>query len=108
MGTAWPDKDDNELLALIQDGSSQAFALLVERPHRALLPPGLSLRSEQGSGRRHGSGTPFLSSGKIRHRWQADKNAKFTTWFYRVVVNLCPRLAKEKAAGGAQRGYADH
>ena len=31
MATAWPEKDDHELLALIQDGSSQAFALLVER-----------------------------------------------------------------------------
>src|ERR1051325_429 len=31
MPTAWPEKDDNELLSLIQNGSSQAFTILVER-----------------------------------------------------------------------------
>jgi len=31
MATAWPEKDDHELLALIQDGNGQAFATLVER-----------------------------------------------------------------------------
>ena len=29
-------------------------------------------------------------------KWQADKNAKFTTWFYRVVVNLCLDWQKRK------------
>jgi len=31
MATAWPEKDDHELLVLIQDGNGQAFATLVER-----------------------------------------------------------------------------
>ena len=28
--------------------------------------------------------------------WQADKNAKFTTWFYRIMVNLCLDRQKRK------------
>ena len=31
MPVAWPEKDDEELLALIQDGSQQAFSVLVQR-----------------------------------------------------------------------------
>jgi len=31
MPVAWPDKEDNELLALVRDGSHPAFAALVER-----------------------------------------------------------------------------
>ena len=31
MAAGWADKQDNELLALIQDGTGQAFAVLVER-----------------------------------------------------------------------------
>ena len=31
MAVAWPDKEDNELLALVQDGSHPAFAELVRR-----------------------------------------------------------------------------
>lgn len=23
------------------------------------------------------------------HLWKADKNTKFTTWFYRIILNLC-------------------
>ena len=31
MVLGWPEKDDHELLALIQDGSHDAFAVLVQR-----------------------------------------------------------------------------
>ena len=31
MATPWPDKDDHELLALVQEGSHPAFAELVRR-----------------------------------------------------------------------------
>jgi len=29
-------------------------------------------------------------------KWQPDKNTKFTTWFYRIVVNLCLDYRKRK------------
>ena len=31
MAAGWPEKDDHDLLALIQDGSHDAFAVLVRR-----------------------------------------------------------------------------
>ena len=40
--------------------------------------------------------TRFSSSGKIRTDGRPDKNTKFTTWFYRVVVNLCLDWQKKK------------
>ncbi|HEY7221575.1 MAG TPA: sigma-70 family RNA polymerase sigma factor, partial [Candidatus Binatia bacterium] len=30
--------------------------------------------------------------------WQPERSSKFTTWFYRVVVNLCLDMRKRKAA----------
>jgi RNA polymerase sigma-70 factor (ECF subfamily) len=29
-------------------------------------------------------------------KWQPGRNSKFTTWFYRVVVNLCLDVQKKK------------
>jgi RNA polymerase sigma-70 factor, ECF subfamily len=29
-------------------------------------------------------------------RWQPERNSKFTTWFYRIVVNLCLDWQKKK------------
>ncbi len=95
MGTAWPDKDDNELLALIQDGSSQAFALLVERHTERFYR--LAYRYVQSKEAAEDMvQDAFLKLWEDPHRWQADKNAKFTTWFYRVVVNLCLDWQKKK------------
>ena len=95
MATAWPDKDDNELLALIQDGSSQAFALLVERHTEHFYR--LAYRYVQSKEAAEDVvQDAFLKLWEDPHRWQAEKNAKFTTWFYRVVVNLCLDWQKKK------------
>ena len=43
-------------------------------------------------------------------RWQAERNNKFTTWFYRVVVNLCLDWQKRKKPlelGGQELSIAD-
>ena len=29
-------------------------------------------------------------------KWQPDRNSRFTTWFYRIVVNLCLDWQKKK------------
>ena len=95
MATAWPDKDDNELLALIQDGSSQAFALLVERHTERFYR--LAYRYVQSKEAAEDMvQDAFLKLWEDPHRWQPDKNTKFTTWFYRVVVNLCLDWQKKK------------
>ena len=38
----------------------------------------------------------FLKLWEDPAKWQPDKNTKFTTWFYRVVVNLCLDWQKRK------------
>ena len=92
---AWPDKDDHELLALIQDGSSQAFALLVERHTERFYR--LAYRYVQSKEAAEDMvQDAFLKLWEDPHRWQPDKNTKFTTWFYRVVVNLCLDWQKKK------------
>jgi RNA polymerase sigma-70 factor (ECF subfamily) len=96
MATAWPDKDDNELLALIQDGSNQAFALLVERHTERFYR--LAYRYLQNKEAAEDAiQDAFLKLWENPALWQPERNSKFTTWFYRVVVNLCLDMRKKKA-----------
>jgi RNA polymerase sigma-70 factor (ECF subfamily) len=95
MPAGWPDKDDRELLALIQNGSHQAFAVLVQRhterfyrlAYRYLQSKDMAEDIVQDA---------FLKLWEDPARWQNERNNKFTTWFYRVVVNLCLDWQKKK------------
>ncbi len=97
MPAAWPEKGDHELLALIQEGNGQAFAVLVERhterfyrlAYRYLQNKAAAEDVVQDS---------FLKLWENPTSWQPDRNSKFTTWFYRVVVNLCFDQQKRKGA----------
>jgi RNA polymerase sigma-70 factor (ECF subfamily) len=40
----------------------------------------------------------FLKLWENPQSWQPERNSKFTTWFYRIVVNLCLDLRKRKGA----------
>jgi len=96
MATAWPDKDDHELLALLQDGSSQAFALLVQRhTERFYRLAYRYLQSREAA--EDVVQDAFLKLWENPALWQPERNSKFTTWFYRVVVNLCLDVRKKKA-----------
>ena len=95
MAAAWPDKDDQELLALIQDGSHQAFAELVQR-HTARFYR-LAYRYVQNRETAEDLvQDAFLGLWENPASWRPDRNSKFTTWFYRVVVNLCLDWQKKK------------
>jgi RNA polymerase sigma-70 factor, ECF subfamily len=95
MATAWPDKDDHELLALVQQGSSQAFAVLVERHTERFYR--LSYRYLQNrEAAEDVVQDAFLKLWENPALWQPERNSKFTTWFYRVVVNLCLDVRKKK------------
>jgi RNA polymerase sigma-70 factor (ECF subfamily) len=96
MATAWPEKDDHELLALIQDGNGQAFATLVERHTERFYR--LAYRYLQSKAAAEDVvQDAFLKLWENPAIWQPERNSKFTTWFYRVVVNLCLDLRKRKA-----------
>ncbi len=95
MAADWPDKDDQELLALIQDGSHQAFAELVERHTTRFYR--LAYRYVQNKETAEDLvQDAFLRLWENPATWRPDRNSKFTTWFYRIVVNLCLDWQKKK------------
>jgi RNA polymerase sigma-70 factor (ECF subfamily) len=95
MPAPWLEKDDHELLALVQDGSHPAFAELVKRHTERFYR--LAFRYLQNKEAAEDVvQDAFLKLWEDPGKWQADRNAKFTTWFYRVVVNLCLDWQKRK------------
>jgi RNA polymerase sigma-70 factor (ECF subfamily) len=97
MAEAWRDKDDHELLKLIQEGNGQAFAALVERHTGRFYR--LAYRYLQNKEAAEDMvQDAFLKLWENPALWQPERNSKFTTWFYRVVVNLCLDMRKRKSA----------
>jgi RNA polymerase sigma-70 factor, ECF subfamily len=95
MPVAWPEKDDEELVALIQDGNQQAFSVLVQRHTERFYR--LAYRYLQNKEAAEDIvQDAFVKLWEDPGRWQAERNNKFTTWFYRVVVNLCLDWQKKK------------
>ena len=95
MPVAWPEKDDEELLALIQDGSQEAFSVLVQRHTERFYR--LAYRYLQSKETAEDIvQDAFVKLWEDPGRWQAERKNKFTTWFYRVVVNLCLDWQKRK------------
>ena len=93
--SGWPEKDDHELLALIQDGSHDAFAVLVQRHTERFYR--LAYRYVQNRETAEDIvQDAFLKLWEDPGRWQPERNSKFTTWFYRIVVNLCLDWQKKK------------
>ena len=97
MPAAWPEKDDLELLAQVQEGNGQDFAILVERHTERFYR--LAYRYLQNKAAAEDVvQDAFLKLWENPAIWQPERNSKFTTWFYRVVVNLCLDLRKKKGA----------
>jgi RNA polymerase sigma-70 factor (ECF subfamily) len=97
MPAAWPEKNDHELLALVQDGSRQAFAALAERYTERFYR--LAYRFLQNRATAEDVvQEAFLKLWENPASWQPERGTKFTTWFYRIVVNLCLDLKKKKTA----------
>jgi RNA polymerase sigma-70 factor (ECF subfamily) len=95
MVSGWPEKDDRELLTLIQDGSHDAFAVLVRRHTERFYR--LAYRYVQNRETAEDIvQDAFLKLWEDPGRWQPERNSKFTTWFYRIVVNLCLDWQKKK------------
>ena len=95
MVSGWPEKDDHALLTLIQDGSHDAFAVLVQRHTERFYR--LAYRYVQNRETAEDIvQDAFLKLWEDPGRWQPERNNKFTTWFYRIVVNLCLDWQKKK------------
>lgn len=95
MPAARSEQDDRELLALIQGGDHAAFSELArrhtERFYRLAFRYVQSKESAEDIVQ-----DAFLKLWEDPAKWRAERNTKFTTWFYRVVVNLCLDRQKKK------------
>ena len=88
MAMGWEEKDDTALLEKIQEGYHPAFAMLVRRhtsKYYALAYRTLRTREEAEDAVQE----CFLKLWEKPDMWRSEKNVKFTTWFYRVVLNSC-------------------
>ncbi|HEY7557768.1 MAG TPA: sigma-70 family RNA polymerase sigma factor [Candidatus Binatia bacterium] len=95
MATGWPDKDDHALLELIQTGSHEAFAELVQRhTDRSYRIAYRFLQSKESA--EDIVQDAFLKLWEDPAKWRGELSNKFTTWFYRVVANLCLDRLKKK------------
>ena len=81
------DKRDDELLALVAGGDSQAYRLLVERHGRRVL--GMARRMTGNLAEAEDvAQEAFLRVWQRAGAWR-EQGAQFSTWLYRVVMNLC-------------------
>jgi len=81
------DKRDEELLVLVGDGDRQAYRILVERHGRRVL--GMARRMTGSLAEAEDvAQDAFLRVWQRAGDWR-DQGAKFSTWLYRVVMNLC-------------------
>lgn len=92
---AFPEKDDQQLLALVRKGSHPAFAELARRHAERFYR--LAFRYAQNKEAAEDIvQDAFLKLWQNPGGWEPERNSKFTTWFYRVVVNLALDLRKRK------------
>jgi RNA polymerase sigma-70 factor, ECF subfamily len=95
MPTGWLDMDDHALLELIQTGSHEAFAELarrhIERSYRIAYRFLQSKESAEDIVQ-----DAFLKLWEDPAKWHGELSKKFTTWFYRVLANLCLDHLKKK------------
>ncbi len=81
------EASDEELLELISTGADEAFTEIVRRHTEKFY----SIAYRVLADRNEAEDTvqeAFLMLWETPHKWDSHKNAKFTTWFYRVVTNL--------------------
>jgi RNA polymerase sigma-70 factor (ECF subfamily) len=88
MDRSLSDLDDELLVYEIQEGSHDAFVELVGRHAKRFYGVAYRLLFSKNDAE-DAVQQAFLRLWERRSFWDSHKGAKFTTWFYRVVVNLC-------------------
>lgn len=91
-----PYSTDEQLAEQVREGDRSAFAQLVERHTDRFYRTAYRMLKNKGDAEDM-TQTAFLKFWQQPQKWDPDKNVKFTTWFYRVVINLClDHLKKQK------------
>jgi len=80
------EDSDESLMRLIRQGSHQAFAILVRRHTDRFYAAAFRL-SGRPSEAEDMVQDAFLKIWQKPDLWRDDRGAKFTTWFYRILVN---------------------
>ncbi|MCE3233470.1 MAG: polymerase sigma-70 factor family protein [Rickettsiaceae bacterium] len=80
--------EDNELLAYIKLGKSACFAELVKRHNEKFYRLAYRYFNDSDEAEEI-TQIAFLKLWENPFTYNEGRNAKFTTWFYKVIVNLC-------------------
>jgi len=89
------NEDDVSLLERISKGEQAAFAILVRRHTDRFYRVAYRFTSNRTDAEDIVQDA-FLKLWEKPVMWQVERKASFTTWFYRVVVNLCLDHKKKK------------
>ncbi|MBV8938650.1 MAG: sigma-70 family RNA polymerase sigma factor [Alphaproteobacteria bacterium] len=81
--------DDAELMARIQHGDRAAFAALVQRHAERFYRLAYRQVGHKAEAEDIVQEAFLKLWGKPPASWDKERNTAFTTWFYRVVINLC-------------------
>ena len=95
MDTKPLNLDDKFLMCQIQEGSHEAFATLVDRHSNRFYRIAYRLVSSKDDAEDIVQNA-FLKLWNRPNLWDPGKGAKFTTWFYKVVINMCLDHRKKK------------
>lgn len=80
------DDTDESLMRMIRKGSHQAFAVLVRRHTDRFFASAFRMTGSSGEAEDMVQ-EAFLKIWQKPDLWKEDRGAKFTTWFYRILVN---------------------
>lgn len=87
--------DDESLLQQFQEGSHEAFAELVNRRSSQFYSLAYRIVSNKNDAEDVVQDA-FLKLWDRPRLWNPTRQAKFTTWFYKVIINLCLDHKKKK------------
>ena len=87
--------DDESLISQIQEESREAFATLVNRHSKRFYRIAYRLVSSKDDAEDIVQDA-FLKLWNRPNLWDPGRGTKFTTWFYRAVINLCLDHRKKK------------
>lgn len=96
--------DDESLLERIREGDGSAFAILVRRHSDRYyrLAYRYTARREEAEDIVQAA---FIKLWETPDMWDPRRGARFTTWFYRVVVNLCLDSRKKHGAAAIPESF---
>jgi RNA polymerase sigma-70 factor (ECF subfamily) len=110
----WESRDDEALMGFVRQGNAHAFAVLVERHHMRFYRLAYRYVADGGTAEDIVQDA-FLKLWQHPDNWDPQRNSRFTTWFYRVVINLSldwkrrkkPEPLFEDTALSAEEGAED-